>query len=63
MRRIALDEKPCKSEYLDFYLSRLVVQWRERVRGRAVLTLKAGETFLGVVDNDRGSYLFIGQHV
>ncbi len=63
MRRIALDEKPCKSEYLDFSLSRLVVQWRERVRGRAVLTLKAGETFLGVVDNDRGSYLFIGQHV
>jgi hypothetical protein len=62
MRRIALNEKPCKSEYLDFYLSRLVVQWRERLRGRAVLTLKAGETFLGVVDNDRGSYLFIGQH-
>jgi hypothetical protein len=23
-----------------------------------VLTLKAGETFLGVVDNNRGSYLF-----
>jgi hypothetical protein len=69
MRRISLNtiqtenEKPRESEYLDFYLSRLVVQWRERLGGRAVLTLKAGETFLGVVDNDRGSYLFIGQEV
>jgi len=62
MRRIVLTEKPCKSAYLGFYLARLVVQWRERLRGRAVLTLKAGETFLGVVDNDRGSHLFIGQH-
>lgn len=69
MRRISLNtiqtenKKLRESEHLDFYLSRLVVQWRERLGGRAVLTLKAGETFLGVVDNDRGSYLFIGQEV
>jgi hypothetical protein len=69
MRRIFLNsiqtenKKLRESEYLDFYLSRLVVQWRERLGGRAVVTLKAGETFLGVVDNNRGSYLFIGQEV
>ena len=69
MRRISLNKlqtanaKPRASEYLDVYLSRLVARWRETLEGRAVLTLKAGETFLGVVDNDRGSYLFIGQDV
>jgi hypothetical protein len=39
--------------------------WKEGRRERAereseVLTLKAGETFLGVVDTARGPYLFTG---
>jgi hypothetical protein len=33
--------------------------WREHAQYKnEVLTLKQGETFLGVVDTERGSYLF-----
>ena len=66
MRRISLKTlqtahaTPRASAYRDVYLSRLVARWRATVEGRAVLTLKAGETLLGVVDNKRGSSLLIG---
>jgi len=69
MRRISLKTlqtahaTPRASAYRDVYLSRLVARWRETVEGRAVLTLKAGETLLGVVENKRGSSLLIGHDV